>query len=57
MTTRSQSSTPLWPQLTSETPGSRNLMALAHWRAVVTYSGAVFWPICQLPYISLPSPQ
>lgn len=32
-------------------------MALAHWRAVVTYSCAVRWPICQSPYISLPRPQ
>ena len=32
-------------------------MALAHWRAVATYSCAVRWPICQSPYISLPRPQ
>ena len=52
MTSRSQSSIPVWPQLISWMPGSSRLRAEAHRRASATYSAAV-----RRRYISRPRPQ
>ena len=57
MTTRSQSSQPFIPQLTSLACGSSILIARAQRVAVRTYSSADTAPTCQSPYISLPRPQ
>src|SRR5579864_1425034 len=57
MTILSQSVQPHCPQLTSSIVGSVIFMIEANWRALSTYWSAVLAPICQAPYISLPSPQ
>ncbi len=51
MTTRSQSSQPFIPQLTSLASGSRRRVALAQREVTLTYSSAESCPACHSPYI------